>query len=281
VGAYVARTDDLVVEELDGGLVVYDKRRDQAHWLDAGAAAVWRAAAEGGSDTAIAQRVGVDAAIARASLVQLVDIGLVATDSRIGVSRRTVLRTAAKVGVAGVAAAPIVSAVIPIAAAHASTPGGGGPPPPQTVTYTIQSGPGADGTTDAKNLGSNDGGLTYGPTLIISNGAYTIIPGTSYIYTGSEATQNFYYKPSPQIVLPPGATGGTISGQFRSDNTGYVIVNGVQVASTPTDVSFSSSQAPTSFSASLQPGPNDLVFIVNNSGGPTALDYIATVSYTA
>ena len=279
--AYVARTDGLIVDELDGGLVIYDRRCDRAHWLDAGAAAVWRAAAQGGTDTDIAQRVGVDAASAQASLVQLVDIGLVAADSGLGVSRRTVLRTAAKVGVAGVAAAPIVSAVIPVAAAHASTPGGGGPPPPQTVTYTIQSGPGPDGATDPKNLGSNDGGSTYGPPIIISNGSYTIIPGTSYIYTGSENPQDFYYKPSPQIVLPPGATGGTISGQFRSDNTGSVNVNGVQVASTPTAVSFLSSQPPTSFSAALHPGANDLVFVVNNAGGPTALDYIATVSYMA
>jgi hypothetical protein len=53
-------------------------------------------------------------------LSRLIDLGLIDRQSPSGHSRRAVLRSAAKVGLAGAVAAPVISAVVPVAAAHAS-----------------------------------------------------------------------------------------------------------------------------------------------------------------
>lgn len=121
---YEARAGELLTEELDGGLVIYDTRSHEAHWLDDDAAAVWRACPAGASasETEIAEAAGVDLGAAVASLTRLGDVGLV-REVVLGepVSRRTMLGRAARVGIAGAVAAPIISTLIPVAAAHAST----------------------------------------------------------------------------------------------------------------------------------------------------------------
>ena len=137
----VERVEGLVVEAVDGGLVLYDPRCSQAHWLDPEAAAVWRACGRSPSGDEVASIVGGDRGPVAATLVRLEELGLVRVAGSPGVSRRSVLVTAARVGAAGAVAAPIISAVIPSAAAAASTPtmGGGGtgtgnnPPPPPDV----------------------------------------------------------------------------------------------------------------------------------------------------
>jgi hypothetical protein len=131
MAGFAARSDGLVAEELDGGLVVYDVRSDRAHWLDREATAVWRACESGRTLHDIAGSAGIEPAMAEATLARLESIGLVEQSG--AVSRRTMLRYAAKVGAAGAVGAPIISALIPVAAAHASTPGNpggnpGGPP---------------------------------------------------------------------------------------------------------------------------------------------------------
>lgn len=128
MGRYVARTHGLVVEELDGGVVLYDPALNQAHWLDADAAAVWKACVRERSEETIAEATGVSRVALDATLERLVANGLVEVGyEQNGVSRRTVFRQAAKIGAVGAVAAPIVSAVIPVAVAHASTSGGTGP----------------------------------------------------------------------------------------------------------------------------------------------------------
>lgn len=131
---FVARTSDTVVEDLDDGLVIYDERTARAHWLDANAAAVWRACHQPSTAEEILAEGALDATQGEAALAQLIDLGLVETGSGAGYSRRAVLLTAAKVGVGGAVAAPIISAVIPVAAAHASTTGGGPPPPTPAIS---------------------------------------------------------------------------------------------------------------------------------------------------
>lgn len=124
---FVVRGDDTVVEEFDGGLVIYDGREARAHWLDPTASAVWRACREPRTEAEIAGHARLDGARCEIVLSQLIDLGLVEAERGSGYSRRAVLRTAAKVGLGGAMAAPIISAVVPVAAAAAS---GGLPRPP-------------------------------------------------------------------------------------------------------------------------------------------------------
>lgn len=117
---FVARTNDLVVEEFDGGLVIYDGRDAQAHYLDPSATAVWRACRQPKTESEIVGAAGLDATSGETALSQLIDLGLVEAEAGSRYSRRVVLRTAAKVGLAGTVAAPIISAVVPAAAAAVS-----------------------------------------------------------------------------------------------------------------------------------------------------------------
>ena len=278
---YVVR-DELVLEELDGGLVVYDPRSDEAHWLEPGSADVFRACAAGEAPRDVRRLAG-----ASLSLRELISRGLVDDVPDGDVSRRAMLRTTAKVTVAGAVAAPILTVVVPAAAAHASTPGTGGtPPPPQQFSVTLQSGPGADGATDSNNLVSIDSGSTYVNAVVYSVSSYTVLSGTAYITSPLNGyASQFSFKPTDSIFIPAGATGATISGQFYSDNQGLVYVNGTLVASnSPGDTNGPGQFQPpvTNFAAPLVAGQaNTVVFVVNNPGGPGGLDFMATYSYMA
>jgi hypothetical protein len=105
-----AQSDGLVVEHLDGGLVVYDTRTDQAHALDASAARAW--AELDGRRTApeIARWLGADSAAVLAAIDQLGAAGLLAGVGPI--SRRHMLRRAAVVGAGSLAAAPVIDTVL-------------------------------------------------------------------------------------------------------------------------------------------------------------------------
>jgi hypothetical protein len=118
---FVARTNDLVVEELDGGLVIYDGQEAKAHYLDEGATAVWRACHEPKTEPEIAGAVGLDETSGEVVLSQLIALGLVEAEPGSRYSRRAMLGTAAKVGLGGAMAAPIISAFVPAAAAATST----------------------------------------------------------------------------------------------------------------------------------------------------------------
>lgn len=121
-----ARTDNLIIEELGDGIVVYDRDTGEAHSLDAHAASVWRAADGRRELSEIARVSNLEEPTVLAALDQLQAHGLL---NGSGVSRRAMLRRSAKFGAAAVAAAPLVETVlIPTAAAHAST---GVPTPPR------------------------------------------------------------------------------------------------------------------------------------------------------
>jgi hypothetical protein len=125
-----ARTDGLIAERLDDGLVIYDRLSDQAHSLDATAAALWSLADGTRTISQIARAVGLDQAVARTAFDRLELQGLLVGAP--GVSRRSMLRRAAGIGAGALAAAPVIETlVIPVAAAHASVfnPPGNGPPP--------------------------------------------------------------------------------------------------------------------------------------------------------
>lgn len=110
-------TTGLVVQPADGGALVYDRRSDRAHWLDAAALAVFEACAherpavEGVSEAVRAEVLGRLIAL---DLVQLVEDPSV-TD------RRTMLRRSAKGVVAAASLPVIVSMVAPTAASADSS----------------------------------------------------------------------------------------------------------------------------------------------------------------
>jgi Coenzyme PQQ synthesis protein D (PqqD) len=117
------RSEGILVERLEDGLVIFDTETDQAHSLNATAAAVLTAADGTRTVPEIAEAAGLEETAALAALQQLGGRGLL--DGPMPVSRRSMLRRTALVG-AVIAAVPVIeTVVIPTAVAHASTPTSG------------------------------------------------------------------------------------------------------------------------------------------------------------
>jgi hypothetical protein len=124
---FLARSADLVVQEHDAELLVYDERTEVAHCLNAVAATAWRAC-DGQTDLAgitravAAQHSGAEAEqLTLRALEELEGKELFETSrNEGGYSRRQIMRRAAVAGVAAAAVPMIVSATIatPQAAAY-------------------------------------------------------------------------------------------------------------------------------------------------------------------
>jgi hypothetical protein len=117
-GAPVARSDDLIVEELGDELLVYDEVTFRAHCLGATAARVWRSCDGTTSSEAIAGKLGLDhAAVAQAltelSACKLLDSAATAVAEG-GSTRRELTLRAAKAGAAAASVPLIVSVVAPL-----------------------------------------------------------------------------------------------------------------------------------------------------------------------
>jgi hypothetical protein len=121
----LARSEDLVVEELGDELLVYDLTTDQAHALGAAAARVWRAC-DGKSDAlALGVELGLDGETVTRALEELRGCGLLEQGPQLapGISRRDLGVRVAKVGGAVAATPLIVSLAAPLpAAAQTVTP---------------------------------------------------------------------------------------------------------------------------------------------------------------
>ncbi len=103
--------DDVVVEEVDEGLIVFDRLGDTAHWLDPAAAAVWRLA-NGHSDVAtIAAAIDTSEAEVADVILRLDGLNLMVEQSGGGISRRAALKRIAKIGGAAAAGAAVISTV--------------------------------------------------------------------------------------------------------------------------------------------------------------------------
>jgi hypothetical protein len=112
-----ARADELVIEELDGELLVYDLRTDAAHCLDEEAAAIWRACDGKTRVAEIAATVDTTPEAVDHALEELSERDLV---EGIGDhSRREAVKLALTAGAVG-AALPIVKSIV------APTPARGG-----------------------------------------------------------------------------------------------------------------------------------------------------------
>jgi hypothetical protein len=120
----LARSEGLIIEELDGELLVYDSESNMAHALDPQVVAVWRAC-DGHSDThALATGCETSEEKVRDTLARLGELGLLegAQADQNGDTRRVALR---KIGIAGVGVATISSILVPGAAAQGSCQPGG------------------------------------------------------------------------------------------------------------------------------------------------------------
>ena len=115
-----ARTDDLVIEEVDDELLVYDSTNKRGHCLSATAARVWRAC-DGYSDvSALSEALELDAEVVSQALDELDALELLDTQGMKvvqagsgngdGLTRRQLARRSATVG-AGIAAAPLIYSI--------------------------------------------------------------------------------------------------------------------------------------------------------------------------
>jgi hypothetical protein len=116
-----ARADDLVIEEVEDELLVYDRVTDYAHCLSATAARVWRACDGQATPKALGAELDLDAATVSRALEELADRELLDSGQRLdadnGVTRRQVAVRAAKLGTAAATAPLILSVTAPMAAA--------------------------------------------------------------------------------------------------------------------------------------------------------------------
>jgi hypothetical protein len=106
------RTEDLVVEHVDGGMVVYDQRTNAAHWLDPDAAAVCRMADGRRTLDEVADSCELSKAAVADVLLRLHGLDLLTDEGDRNVSRRAALTRIAKLGGAAAVLAPVISSVV-------------------------------------------------------------------------------------------------------------------------------------------------------------------------
>jgi hypothetical protein len=111
----------LVIEELpDGGSLILDEGERKSHALRPEAAAVWRQLEQGKHEiAAIAKATGLDAALVESAMSEIVEAGLVETETA-GSSRREWLARAAAVAGAAVGLKLVETIVTPSPAAAQS-----------------------------------------------------------------------------------------------------------------------------------------------------------------
>ncbi|MEP7213677.1 MAG: PqqD family protein [Acidobacteriota bacterium] len=117
-----SRTDEIVVQELNGEILVYDLRDNRAMCLNETSSAVWRACDGSNSVADIASRVGnediVWLALAELKKEKLID-GVPSTPEKFdGLSRRDVIK---KIGLGSMIALPVIAGLVAPTAAHAAS----------------------------------------------------------------------------------------------------------------------------------------------------------------
>jgi hypothetical protein len=138
----LARSDDLVVQEVEDEVLVYDELRARAHCLSADAARVWRACDGRKAPDAIAAELlmpedAVLQALAEIESKDLLDTGPELSNGN-GATRREFSLKVAKLGALGATVPMIYSVAVPIPAAAAT------PTPAQCLFYSADS---CDGCT--------------------------------------------------------------------------------------------------------------------------------------
>jgi hypothetical protein len=117
----LARTDELVVEEVADEVLVYDQRNDQAHCLSSDAGTVWRACDGKTSVSGLSAKLGMDEATVSRAMDELEQCGLLDSGPKsAGITRREATARMAKVGAAAASAPLIYSIMAPTPALAAS-----------------------------------------------------------------------------------------------------------------------------------------------------------------
>jgi hypothetical protein len=125
----LARTDDLVVEELGAELLVYDKLTNTAHSLNATAARVWRACDGYTNTDVLSTKLEMDSETLEQALYELENTSLMVATPQLGHTRREMTVKMAKYGAA--ASIPFIySALGPVPLAAAT------PTPQQCLFYS-------------------------------------------------------------------------------------------------------------------------------------------------
>ena len=143
-----ARTEKLIVKELEGDVAVYDEREHRAHELNATAAAVWRRCdgetplAEIAEEIAAESELPADEEIVRMALDQLSRAGLLEQAGQrfeALTSRRQVIK---RLGLAGAAALMLPAVTTVVAPTRAMAQSGGPRPTPVSADPTPAPTPG-------------------------------------------------------------------------------------------------------------------------------------------
>jgi hypothetical protein len=121
----LARTDDLVIEDLAGGdgadeVLVYDQRNDQAHCLTREAAMVWRVCDGRTRPEELAKALGFELELVNRAIAELSECELFETGPAVGLTRREATLRMAKIGGVAAAAPLIYSILAPTPALAAS-----------------------------------------------------------------------------------------------------------------------------------------------------------------
>ena len=118
----LARSRDLIIEEVEDELLIYDENTETAHSLAPEAAQVWRACDGQTPINALTDDIGLDANTVNRALAELYSRGLLEDGhSGNGLTRRDLSIGVAKVG-AAVAAAPLIVSIKPAIAEATITP---------------------------------------------------------------------------------------------------------------------------------------------------------------
>lgn len=124
-----ARSEDLVLQDVDGELLVYDRFNNSAHCLNATAAQVFRACDGYTSIQVMGNQLNLDEINVEQALFELENCGLLQDEPQLGHTRREMAVKFAKYGTA--ASLPfIVSTLGPVAMAAAT------PTPAQCLSYS-------------------------------------------------------------------------------------------------------------------------------------------------
>ncbi len=124
----VARTENLLVEEVEGEVVLYDLDRDKAHCLNGAAAEVWRLCDGERTPKEMAEAMddggnGLAEDVVWQGLSQLHRKGLLASPQRLPqhISRRELVQKASLWTAAGVLAIPTIKSIVAPTPAHAAS----------------------------------------------------------------------------------------------------------------------------------------------------------------
>ena len=111
-----ARKSHLLVHQVEGETVVYDKNRKQAHRLNDTAAKVWSLLDGERTTSEIARDLDIDESVVILSVYHLANAQLLESGEPLTVSRRTVLRRVATAAGVGVLLPVVTSIAAPLAA---------------------------------------------------------------------------------------------------------------------------------------------------------------------